>query len=102
MTVRWNCSPLTSTAFFLSFFHSLWLAGSISTSSSLPSHVDLLSLAHQLNLSLTMESLPKGLVTTSARVPSYLEDPSLVDAGDIAHLWKGISHTSHPSSSYPV
>ena len=38
-----------------------------------------------------MESLPKGLVTTSARVPSYLEDPSQVDAGDIAHLWKGIS-----------
>lgn len=57
-----------------------------------------------------MESLPKGLVTTSARVPSYLEDPSQVDAGDIAHLWKGISLSlsfSHSlpiplSSSYPV
>lgn len=40
-----------------------------------------------------MQSLPKGLVTTSPRIPSHLtKDPgkSPVDAGDIALLWKGI------------
>lgn len=40
-----------------------------------------------------MQSLPKGLVTTSPRIPSHLtKDPgkNLVDAGDIALLWKGI------------
>lgn len=37
-----------------------------------------------------MENLPKGLVAKSARIPSRLEAPSHVDAGDIARLWKGL------------
>lgn len=33
--------------------------------------------------------LPKGLVTTSTRIPSHLEDPNAIDTLDIAQLWKG-------------
>lgn len=36
--------------------------------------------------------LPKGLVTTSTRIPSHLEDPNVIDALDIARLWKGKAH----------
>lgn len=36
--------------------------------------------------------LPKGLVTTFPRIPSHLEDPNVIDALDIARLWKGKAH----------
>ncbi|ODM20780.1 hypothetical protein SI65_03833 [Aspergillus cristatus] len=37
--------------------------------------------------------LPKGLVTTSTRIPSHLKDPNVIDAVDIAQLWK-VYHTN--------
>ncbi|OJJ83040.1 GATA-like domain-containing protein [Aspergillus glaucus CBS 516.65] len=37
--------------------------------------------------------LPKGLVTTSTRIPSHLEDPNVIDALGIARLWK-VYHTN--------
>lgn len=43
-----------------------------------------------------MENLPKGLVATSARIPSRLEAPNHVDAGDIARLWKGLCSLPMP------
>jgi hypothetical protein len=46
-----------------------------------------------------MESLPKGLVSTSGRVTSELDGIDAVDVGDIVQLWKGgLLHTGSLST----
>ncbi|KAL3468614.1 hypothetical protein BJX64DRAFT_282774 [Aspergillus heterothallicus] len=47
-----------------------------------------------------MESLPRGLVSTSGKVTSELGGIDAVDIGDIVQLWKG-THTLSPSPSCP-
>ncbi|OGM41463.1 hypothetical protein ABOM_010083 [Aspergillus bombycis] len=42
-----------------------------------------------------MESLPKGLVSTTRKVPSELDDRNIVDTGDVRRLWK--VYNTHPS-----
>lgn len=37
-----------------------------------------------------METLPRGLVSTSVGAPSRLEGSARVDEGNIAKLWKGL------------
>lgn len=36
-----------------------------------------------------MESLPKGLVSTTRKVPAELDDRNIVDTSDVRRLWKG-------------
>ncbi|KNG84583.1 hypothetical protein ANOM_007896 [Aspergillus nomiae NRRL 13137] len=42
-----------------------------------------------------MESLPKGLVSTTRKVPSELDDRNIVDTSDVRRLWK--VYNTHPS-----
>ncbi|KAE8137070.1 hypothetical protein BDV38DRAFT_271663 [Aspergillus pseudotamarii] len=45
-----------------------------------------------------MESLPKGLVSTTKKVPSELDDRNIVDTSDVRRLWKDVSvYNTHPS-----
>ncbi|KAE8349157.1 hypothetical protein BDV28DRAFT_160727 [Aspergillus coremiiformis] len=45
-----------------------------------------------------MESLPKGLVSTTRKVPSELDDMNVVDTSDIRQLWKDIAvYNTRPS-----
>ncbi|KAE8398968.1 hypothetical protein BDV37DRAFT_275679 [Aspergillus pseudonomiae] len=45
-----------------------------------------------------MESLPKGLVSTTRKVPSELDDRNIVDTSDVRRLWKDVAvYNTHPS-----
>lgn len=38
-----------------------------------------------------MDNLPQGLVSTTAQLPSGLDDTAPIDVDDIVKLWKGMS-----------